>query len=52
MTYARQHLDETARIAAALDADAIERLAVLLAGLRGRGGRLFLLGVGGSAAHC
>ena len=52
MTYARQHLDETARIAAALDADAIERLAALLAGLRSRGGRLFLLGVGGSAANC
>jgi D-sedoheptulose 7-phosphate isomerase len=35
-----------------LDTDAIERLANLLAQLRARGGRLFLLGVGGSAANC
>jgi D-sedoheptulose 7-phosphate isomerase len=52
MSYARQHLDEAARILAAIDADAIERLASLLAGVRERGGRLFLLGVGGSAANC
>src|SRR3954464_2399888 len=52
MSYARQHLDETARIVAALDAAAIERVAALLADLRARGGRLFFLGVGGSAANC
>jgi len=52
MSYARQHLDETARIVAALDAAAIERVAALLAALRARGGRLFFLGVGGSAANC
>jgi D-sedoheptulose 7-phosphate isomerase len=52
MTYARTHLDEAARIITALDADAIERLAALLVAVRERGGRLFLLGVGGSAANC
>lgn len=52
MTYAQQHLDEASRIIAAIDADAIERMAVLLADLRSRGGRLFFLGVGGSAANC
>jgi D-sedoheptulose 7-phosphate isomerase len=52
MSYARVHLDEAARILAALDPDAIERLAALLAAVRDRGGRLFLLGVGGSAANC
>jgi D-sedoheptulose 7-phosphate isomerase len=52
MSYARQHLDETARIVAGLDAAAIERVAALLAALRARGGRLFFLGVGGSAANC
>ena len=52
MSYARQHLDEAARIVAALDAEVIERMAVLLADLRARGGRLFFLGVGGSAANC
>jgi len=52
MSYARRHLDETARVVAGLDADAIERVAALLADLRARGGRLFFLGVGGSAANC
>ena len=52
MSYARQHLDETARIVAALDPDVIDRIAGLLADLRARGGRLFFLGVGGSAANC
>ena len=49
--FARAYLDETARIAAALDADAIERVAVVLAAVRARGGRLFFLGIGGGAAH-
>jgi D-sedoheptulose 7-phosphate isomerase len=49
--FARAHLDETARIAALLDADAIERAAAALLLVRGRGGRLFVLGVGGSAAN-
>jgi D-sedoheptulose 7-phosphate isomerase len=49
--YARSYLDETSRIAAALDHDAIERLGEMLALVRARGGRLFLLGVGGGAAH-
>ena len=52
MSYAQQHLDEAARVIAGLDADAIERMAALLADLRARGGRLFFLGVGGSAANC
>jgi D-sedoheptulose 7-phosphate isomerase len=52
MNYVRQHLDETARIVAGLDAPAMERMVTLLAELRDRGGRLFFLGVGGSAANC
>lgn len=52
MTYTDQHLAEAKQIVDAFDVDAIERLAVLLAGTRERGGRLFLLGVGGSAANC
>jgi D-sedoheptulose 7-phosphate isomerase len=52
MSYAKRHIDEAIRILSALDTDAIERMAVLLAGLRERGGRLFFLGVGGSAANC
>jgi D-sedoheptulose 7-phosphate isomerase len=50
-SHARQYLDETGRIAAALDANAVEHLAETLAGVRARGGRLFVLGVGGGAGH-
>jgi D-sedoheptulose 7-phosphate isomerase len=49
--FARAHLDETARIARQLDADAIERAAATLLAVRNRGGRLFILGVGGGAGH-
>ena len=52
MSYARQHLDEAARILATLDVEMLERMAQMLAALRSRGGRLFFLGVGGSAANC
>jgi D-sedoheptulose 7-phosphate isomerase len=51
MSYARDHIDEARRILLELDADAIERLAAELAALRTRGGRLFVLGVGGSAGN-
>ena len=50
--FVRQHLSEAAEILGRFDVDAIERTAGLLAELRERGGRLFLLGVGGSAANC
>lgn len=50
-SFASDYLGETAAIAARIDADAVERLALALASVRERGGRLFLLGVGGSAAH-
>jgi D-sedoheptulose 7-phosphate isomerase len=50
--FVRQHLSEAAEILGRFDVDAIERTAGLLADLRERGGRLFLLGVGGGAANC
>jgi D-sedoheptulose 7-phosphate isomerase len=52
MTYAQQHLDEAGEVLRRLDADAIERVAELLARVKRDGGRLFFLGVGGSAANC
>src|SRR5689334_909699 len=52
MTYTERHLREASDILARFDHAAIERTADLLADLRSRGGRLFLLGVGGSAANC
>lgn len=50
--FARQYLAEAARIIDALDVQAIEVMAKELAALRASGGRLFFLGVGGSAANC
>src|SRR5215471_15362866 len=51
-SHAQHFLGETAEIARRLDHAAIDRIAHGLAELRSRGGRLFLLGVGGSAANC
>ena len=44
--------DEVVKIARSIDAAGVENLAKELAALRQRGGRLFFLGVGGSAANC
>ena len=52
MTFTERHLKEAAMILGQLDVLAIEKMATLLADLRVRGGRLFFLGVGGSAANC
>lgn len=51
MSYSEQHLRETADIVSKLDAAACEKAVTLLADVRARGGRLFILGVGGSAAN-
>src|SRR5215472_5523778 len=51
MSFIKQFLAEAAQIIEQLDTDAIERLAALLADTRSAGGRLFILGVGGSAAN-
>jgi D-sedoheptulose 7-phosphate isomerase len=52
MNYSEKHRDEAIRILRQLDLMAVEKMAALLADLRVRQGRLFLLGVGGSAANC
>jgi D-sedoheptulose 7-phosphate isomerase len=51
MTHTARYLSEVAAIASQLDAEAMESCAGALAALRVRGGRLFFLGVGGSAAN-
>jgi D-sedoheptulose 7-phosphate isomerase len=51
MSYAKTHLAESIAILGLLDPAALDRMAELLATVRGRGGRLFILGVGGSAAN-
>lgn len=52
MSYTEQHLAEASEIIRRLDVDAIERVANLLADVKRAGGRLFFLGVGGSAGNC
>lgn len=51
MNYSEQHLQETAQVVAQLDAALCEKAVELLVEVRSRGGRLFILGVGGSAAN-
>jgi D-sedoheptulose 7-phosphate isomerase len=51
MSFASQFLQEVQQVTAHLDPDAIEKVVDELARVRERGGRLFILGVGGSAAN-
>ena len=51
MTFSRQFLNESIELIQKLDDQAIEALATGLAQVRDQGGRLFILGVGGSAGH-
>jgi D-sedoheptulose 7-phosphate isomerase len=51
MSFTRQFLDEVQQVARALDVESIERAATVLAKVRSDGGRLFILGVGGSAGN-
>src|SRR5262245_23286758 len=50
-SFSSAYLAEVREITRLLDAESIEKVAALLAGVRGRSGRLFILGVGGSAAN-
>jgi D-sedoheptulose 7-phosphate isomerase len=50
-TFTARFLQEAVAIVACIDVDAVERLAAGLAAVRDDGGRLFILGVGGSAGH-
>ena len=50
-TFAAQYLDEVQQVTRGLDVAAIEAAASIIAGARAAGGRLFILGVGGSAAN-
>jgi D-sedoheptulose 7-phosphate isomerase len=51
MSYSEEHLREAAEIVSKLDTALCEKAVELLATVRARGGRLFILGVGGSAAN-
>src|SRR5580658_8502433 len=51
MSFTTEFLAEVQQVTAKLDAAAIEKCAAELAAVRERGGRLFIMGVGGSAAN-
>ena len=50
--HTKQYFEEVGAIAKSIDIAAVEKIVAELVALRKRGGRLFLLGVGGSAANC
>ena len=52
MSYAQQYVNEAINILNKMDVSAIEQMADLLAVIKQDGGRIFFLGVGGSAGNC
>ena len=52
MTHTSIYFSEVSKIAESMDCQAVENLVDELADLKRRNGRLFLLGVGGSAGNC
>jgi D-sedoheptulose 7-phosphate isomerase len=52
MSHVRQYFSEAGQICQSIDLDMIDRIAEGLAKVRTDGGRLFVLGVGGSAGNC
>ena len=51
MNYISKHMSEASQVLKKLDLNSIEKIAEILAKTRQTGGRLFILGVGGSAAN-
>jgi len=51
MSYSQQHLDETSQITSAISAETVESIVKLLKQVKEEKGRIFFLGVGGSAAN-
>lgn len=52
MSYTAMYLSEVEKVAGLLDLEAIESMVESIATLRDNGGRIFFLGLGGSAANC
>ena len=52
MGYAEQHMRESIQIIERMDVAPIEKMADLLSQVKADGGRIFFLGVGGSAGNC
>lgn len=51
MDYVAQYIEEAQKVLRQIDLQAVERTVDLLVKLRERGGRLFIIGVGGGAGH-
>src|ERR1700735_4160275 len=51
MTFSKAFVEESVNVLTSIDTDAVEQMAESLAAVRKRNGRLFILGVGGSAGH-
>jgi len=51
MSYSKQHLDESIEITKKINPEVIESIVDLLVDVKSKRGRLFILGVGGSAAN-
>jgi D-sedoheptulose 7-phosphate isomerase len=51
MSFSSKHLSETIEISKQIDTDEIEEIVDLLADVKTKNGRIFVLGVGGSAAN-
>jgi len=52
MSYSKKHLTEAVEIISKIDVDSIEKMAELIAIVKKDEGRIFFLGVGGSAGNC
>ncbi len=52
MSYSLKHLSEANEIISKIDTDTIEKIVDILVNLKSNGGRIFFLGVGGSAGNC
>jgi NDP-sugar pyrophosphorylase family protein len=49
--HTKRYYEEVAAVSAAIDQEAVERMVDILVDVRARGGRLFIIGVGGGAGH-
>ncbi len=52
MNYSLKHLDEAIQIIKRFDTDSIEKIVDLIVNVKSKNGRIFFLGVGGSAGNC
>ena len=52
MNYAQQHLNEAVSIIQKMDVASVEQVALLLSNVKSEEGRIFFVGVGGSAGNC